>query len=85
MKLLIGSLFASAVAAGAVNQISCGKNSYSYNALTGYGSVPSDAKDKFGDTLGGYGSSIAIDQSTWKRLSNGSYIGDLFAVPDRGW
>jgi hypothetical protein len=26
---------------------------YKYNELAGYGFVPSDARDKFGDTLGG--------------------------------
>ena len=68
-----------------VNKTTCNSNSYTYNALAGYGFVPARAKDKFGDSLGGYGSSIALEQSTWKKLSNGSYTGTLWAIPDRGW
>ena len=68
-----------------VNQTTCNGNTYTYNALAGYGFVPASARDKFGDTLGGYGSSVAIDQSTWKKLANGSYTGTLWAIPDRGW
>ena len=68
-----------------VNQTTCNGNNYTYSELAAYGFVPSDARDKFGDTLGGYGSSIAIDQDTWKKTSNGSYSGMLWAIPDRGW
>ena len=71
--------------ASSVNQTNCNGNAFSYNSLAGYGNVPATARDKFGDSLGGYGSSIAIDQSTWKKLSNGSYTGTLWAIPDRGW
>lgn len=68
-----------------VNQTTCGDNRYQYNGLAGYGYVPSNATDKYGDTLGGYGSSIAIDQSSWKKTDNGSYSGIVYALPDRGW
>ncbi|KAK5702342.1 hypothetical protein LTS12_028357, partial [Elasticomyces elasticus] len=68
-----------------VNQTTCGDNTYQYNGLAGYGYVPSNATDKYGDTLGGYGSSIAIDQSSWKKTGNGSYSGMVYALPDRGW
>lgn len=68
-----------------VNQTTCNGNTYTYNALAGYGSVPSNARDKFGDTLGGYGSSVAIDPNTWAKSSNGSYTGTIWAIPDRGW
>lgn len=68
-----------------VNQTTCGDNTYQYNGLAGYGFVPSNATDKYGDTLGGYGSAIAIDQSSWKKTGDGSYSGILYALPDRGW
>lgn len=83
--------FAAAAAVGrdqgkhVVNQTTCGDNTYQYNGLAGYGSVPSNATDKYGDTLGGCGSSIAIDQSSWKKTGNDSYSGILYALPDRGW
>ena len=68
-----------------VNQTACNGNFYTYNGLVGYGSVPANARDKFGDTLGGYGSAIAIEQTSWTRMENGTYTGTLWAVPDRGW
>lgn len=39
-----------------VNSTTCNGKSYSYNELAGYGLIPSDARDKFGDTIGGIGS-----------------------------
>ena len=67
------------------NQTTCNNEQYTYQQLAGYGFVPSNAVDKYGDTLGGYGSAIAIDRSSWKKSANGSYTGLLWAVPDRGW
>lgn len=68
-----------------VNSTTCGGNTYVYQELAGYGFVPSDARDKFGDTLGGFGSSIAIDQKSWKKMGKDAYQGTLWALPDRGW
>lgn len=67
------------------NQTTCDNEQYTYQELAGYGFVPSNATDKYGDTLGGYGSAIAIDRSSWELLENGSYTGLLWAIPDRGW
>jgi len=91
---LIFSLFSAALpssndilpkAAPVVNQTSCNGKQYSYHSLAGYGFIPSNARDKFGDTIGGIGSSAAIDRSSWKKTKNGSYTGILYAIPDRGW
>jgi hypothetical protein len=71
-------------AAPSVNTTTCNGETYVYEALAGYGFTPSDARDKFGDSAGGIGSSAAIDQSSWK-LNNGVYTGILWALPDRGW
>ena len=68
-----------------VNQTSCNGKQYTYQQLAGYGFIPSNARDSFGDNLGGWGSAIAIDQKSWRKLKNGTYIGTLYAVPDRGW
>ena len=68
-----------------VNQTTCGETTYSYTGLAGYGYVPSNATDRYGDTLGGYGSSVAIDQSSWRKAGNGSYTGVVYGLPDRGW
>ncbi|KAJ5111265.1 secreted protein [Penicillium argentinense] len=68
-----------------VNQTTCGDNAYQYTGLAGYGFLPSNATDKYGDTIGGIGSSIAIDQTSWRKLGADGYAGTVYATPDRGW
>jgi len=62
----------------------CKGKSYTFQELSGYGFVPSDARDKYGDTIS-LGSSIAIERSSWKKLREGYYEGTLWGLPDRGW
>lgn len=69
----------------AVNKTTCNGINYQYEELAGYGYVVADAVDKFGDTLGGLGSSMHLDQAAWRKLDNGSYVGVIWALPDRGW
>ena len=88
--LALGSAFAAAAAAAAtdpaassVKETSCHDKTYVYNSLSGYGFVPSNARDKHGDTIS-LGSSISIE--SWDSKDNGaSYQGVLYALPDRGW
>jgi hypothetical protein len=68
-----------------VNQTTCDNREYVYRALAGYGLIPGHARDKFGDTLGGIGSSIALDRKSWKKTKKGKYEGILWGLPDRGW
>ncbi|KAF7181960.1 hypothetical protein CNMCM7691_001348 [Aspergillus felis] len=68
-----------------VNQTTCGGTSYEYTGLAGYGFIPSNAVDKYGDTLGGIGSAIAIDQDSWRKTGRDSYSGIIYCLPDRGW
>lgn len=68
-----------------VSQTKCNNKKYVYRNLAGYGYLPSDFRDKFGDTLGGIGSSIALDRKAWKKTSSGSYEGVIWTLPDRGW
>lgn len=84
--VLVAVAGASTVAAStcvprAVNTTTCNSKTYVYNGLSGYGFVPSNARDKYGDTIS-LGSSIAID--SWKQKGE-SYEGVLYAMPDRGW
>ncbi|KAI4173821.1 MAG: hypothetical protein LQ348_006474 [Seirophora lacunosa] len=72
-------------ATGVVNQTTCNGKQYIYQQLAGYGFIPANARDSQGDTLGGFGSAIAIDQKSWRKLKNGTYTGTLYALPDRGW
>ncbi|KAI1371475.1 esterase-like activity of phytase-domain-containing protein [Hypoxylon crocopeplum] len=69
----------------AVSETACNGINYEYEELAAYGYVVSDAVDKFGDTLGGLGSSTHLDQAAWKKLDNGSYTGVLWSLTDRGW
>ncbi|KAK4170736.1 esterase-like activity of phytase-domain-containing protein [Triangularia setosa] len=71
----------------AVFTTTCQGKTYTYNELAGFGSIPSDARDKFGDTIS-IGSSAAI--TNWKKRSTGKnkqtyYTGTLYGLPDRGW
>jgi hypothetical protein len=52
--------------------------------LVGVGRVPAGAKDKLGDTLGGIGSGMVADLSSWKRDGD-KYTGVFYMLPDRGW
>ncbi|KAF2230238.1 hypothetical protein EV356DRAFT_454334 [Viridothelium virens] len=79
------SLSSAASASSFVNQTTCSGKTYTYQQLAGYGFIPSDARDKFGDTIGGIGSSIALDRSSWRKTNASSYTGTLWTLPDRGW
>jgi hypothetical protein len=60
---------------------SCRGKPYVYNELAGYGFVPANAVDKYGDTMS-IGSSIAITE--WSK-KDGVFSGTLYGLPDRGW
>src|SRR5438552_11079782 len=51
-------------------------------ALVGVGRLPSDLRDKFGETFGS-GSAIALDAKSWMRTPAG-YQGTFYMLPDRG-
>ena len=83
---LVSLLSATAQAAEhVVNQTTCAGSTYKYAGLAGYGFIPSNATDKYGDTIGGIGSSIAIDQSSWHKIGLDRYSGVVYTLPDRGW
>ena len=65
-----------------VNEVTCHGKTFIYEQLAGYGLVTSTARDKSGDTLGGF-SSIAFDKQSWNKHDNGSYTGVLWVLPDR--
>ena len=78
------ALALASVASAAVNVTTCNGKKYVYEELAGYGYLPSNGRDKTGDTLGGIGSSIAMDKNSWKKEGK-SYKGLVYALPDRGW
>ncbi|RMY49124.1 hypothetical protein D0863_15223, partial [Hortaea werneckii] len=67
------------------NSSTCSGITYINRGLVAYGTVAADARDKFGDTLGGFGSAAAPDVSSFTLTQNGTIKGTLFATPDRGW
>ncbi|USP73686.1 hypothetical protein yc1106_00960 [Curvularia clavata] len=68
----------------AANVTTCNGKLYTYERLAGYGLIASDARDKFGDTIGGIGSAIAFEKKSWKYKKE-SYEGVVWGLPDRGW
>lgn len=65
----------------AVFSTTCNGKPYTYKELAGFGFVPGNALDKYGDSIS-LGSSIAI--SSWKKKDS-KYEGTLWGLPDRGW
>lgn len=76
-----GAFGAPATSQNPVFSTTCEGKSYTYNELAGYGFVPSDARDKFGDSIS-LGSSIAF--ASWEKKGS-KYEGKLYGLPDRGW
>lgn len=70
-----------------VNSTTCNGKTYVYEELAGWGLLPSNARDKFGDTIGGIGSAIALEKGSWRRKRGGkeAYEGVIYGLPDRGW
>jgi hypothetical protein len=88
-SILFASLFSFACAGKIcippIADVTIKGDEYKYLSLVGKGAFPSDGRDKYGDTAGGWGSAIAADLKTWKKRNDGSYEGIVYAVPDRGW
>jgi hypothetical protein len=53
--------------------------------MGGVARVPANAVDQYGETLGGFGSGMAMDLSSWRKDRHGTYSGTLYMLPDRGW
>jgi len=85
LAVVVGVASAITTPATFVSQTTCNGKIYTYEELAGYGYVANDARDEFGDTMGGFGSAIAMDRSRWRKNHDGSYSGELYAIPDRGW
>ncbi len=71
--------------AGADSSVTFQGQTFVNKGLVGVARVPSNAVDQFGDTLGGFGSGMAMDLGSWHKNRDGSYGGTLYMLPDRGW
>ncbi|HWC64259.1 MAG TPA: esterase-like activity of phytase family protein, partial [Rhizomicrobium sp.] len=67
------------------NSVTFEGSTFTSQGLVGVARVPSNARDKYGETLGGIGSAMAVIPNSWKKNKDGSYSGILVGVPDRGW
>ena len=63
--------------------VTIGDLTFVNQALVGVGRLPSDLRDKFGETFGS-GSAIAVDPKSWVRTATG-YQGTFYMLPDRGY
>jgi hypothetical protein len=79
ITLLLTTAFASA------QSVSFEGQTFVNKGLVGVARVPSNAVDQFGETLGGFGSGMAMDLDSWHKNRDGSYGGTLYMLPDRGW
>ena len=64
--------------------VSLGGQNFVNQGLVGVGVFATNVIDGRGDTFGSF-SSFKVDHNTWRKNSNGSYSGTLYALPDRGY
>ncbi|KAG9052526.1 hypothetical protein FS842_009723 [Serendipita sp. 407] len=65
--------------------ITVGGHTFVNKGLVAFGLIPTEAKDSYGETLGGFGSSIAIQRGTFKARNDGTFTGKFVVLPDRGY
>ena len=63
--------------------VTVGGTTFVNKGRVGIGRIPSNQRDKFGETFGS-GSGMSVDASSWKRDGD-SYTGSLWLLPDRGY
>src|SRR5258708_29939051 len=83
LAALIADTLAPAPPVFAAETVTIGNLVFVNKALVGVGRLPSDLRDKFGETFGS-GSAIAVDSRSWVRTPTG-YQGTLYMLPDRGY
>ena len=67
------------------HQSTCQGSTYINRGLVAFGTVASNTREEYGDTLGGFGSAIAADPLSFCAAANGSVSGTLFTASDCGW
>ncbi len=79
--LAFGIAVASAEAAD--KAVTVGGHTFVNKGLVGVGRMPSNLRDRFGETFGS-GSGMTVDAASWRRVGN-DYEGTLYLLPDRGY
>jgi len=80
---LVFALPLAAAPALAADTIAVGGLTLVNKGLVGVGRIPSDRRDKLGETFGS-GSGLAADVKSWRRTADG-YSGTFYLLPDRGY
>src|SRR5262245_16314871 len=83
IALVLTVWLAPAPAARCAETVTVGDLVFVNKALVGVGRLPSDLRDKFGETFGS-GSAIVVDPKSWVRTPSG-YQGTFYMLPDRGF
>jgi hypothetical protein len=83
VALALIAWLAPAVTTRGAETVTIGDLTFVNQALVGVGRLPSDLRDKFGETFGS-GSAIAVDPKSWVRTATG-YQGTFYMLPDRGY
>ncbi|MGE5780885.1 MAG: esterase-like activity of phytase family protein, partial [Hyphomicrobiales bacterium] len=83
VALALTAWLAPAPATRGAETVTIGDLTFVNQALVGVGRLPSDLRDKFGETFGS-GSAIAVDPKSWVRTATG-YQGTFYMLPDRGY
>ncbi len=81
--LLVAAVPVLPARAVAAEPVTVGGRTYVDQGLVAVGRVPTDLRDKFGETFGS-GSGLAADPNSWSRTPDG-YRGTLYMLPDRGY
>ncbi|HVO02525.1 MAG TPA: esterase-like activity of phytase family protein [Candidatus Cybelea sp.] len=84
LAIAAATAFGVAASAAEAQSVNFDGATFVNQGLVGVARIPSDAKDKLGDTLGGIGSGMVADVSSWKKNGD-SYTGTIYFLPDRGW
>lgn len=84
VRLSAALLLLSATAAMAQTSVSFQGETFVNKGLVGVARVPSNAVDKFGDTVS-LGSGMAVLPGSWHKKGKDSYTGTFLMLPDRGW
>jgi hypothetical protein len=78
-------MFAAALSTPVLAQsVSFQGQTFTNKGLIGMARVPSNAVDKYGDTIS-FGSGMAVLPGSWHKRGDGSFIGTFLMLPDRGW
>src|SRR5215467_15219871 len=80
---LVFALPLAATPALAADTVTVGGLTLVNKGLVGVGRIPSDHRDKLGETFGS-GSGLAADVRSWRRTADG-YRGTFYLLPERGY